>query len=298
MKRKVLFSLAVSFCLFSITSPAYAAELPDISITMSPATSRLNLEAGKTYESNITIVNDGQKDYDFLVYTAPYSMNTETYDAPDFLTKKPRSDLYSWLTLPQKKYFIKGGKKVEVPYTITVPTNTSPGGHYGVIFAEIQPSKEEQEMVSAANQVNRKKRVGTIFYSTVSGTVIRKGQLQETVIQSWQYASPLTVAQRVKNVGNTDFDVRYGLVIEDVFGRKKYQKENTFVVLPETTRLVQLQWEKSIWYGLYKVKTTTQFLNKKYSHEQYVLLLPIWMSFMIVVTGFGLVYAIYRRYYR
>lgn len=292
-----LFAFIVSLLTSVIISYGVdALEQPDISITMSPASSRLQLEPGKTYESRMTIINDGKQAYDFLVYTAPYSMNTETYDKPDFLTQKPRSDLYKWITLGQKKYHIESGKSVSVPYKITVPKNMSPGGHYGVIFAEIQPTKEEEEAMAAANQVNRKKRVGTIFYSTVSGAITRQGNFGRTIIPFWQYDAPLKVAQQVVSTGNSDFDARYQVAISDIFGTPKYKEEKVFIVLPDTTRRLELSWDKSVWYGLYKVQTKVSFLNKTKTQEHYVLLIPIWMVFVAVVLLLGGVYAVYRRY--
>lgn len=288
-----IFSLFVSI---AVSFGVDALEQPDISITMSPASSRLQLEPGKTYESRMIIINDGKQAYDFLVYTAPYSMNTETYDKPDFLTQKPRSDLYKWITLAQKKYYIESGKSVSVPYKITVPKNTSPGGHYGVIFAEIQPTKQEEEAMAAANQVNRKKRVGTIFYSTVNGAITRKGEFGRTIIPFWQYDAPLKVAQQVVSAGNSDFDARYQVAISDVFGTPKYKEEKVFIVLPDTTRRLELVWDKSVWYGLYKVQTTASFLGKTKTQDHYVLLVPIWMIFAVVVLLLGGVYAGYRRY--
>lgn len=280
------------------SSVASAVELPDISVTLSPSTTKLSLQPGEKYDGMLSIINSGKSGYDFKVYTAPYSMNIETYDKPDFLTKKPRSDLYSWLTLSKDRFHLDSAKKITIPYTLTVPEKASPGGHYGVVFIEVLPTQNEQEATQPGNRIDRKKRLGTIFYTTVQGEVVRKGSVGASIISWWQYAPPLASERRIKNIGNTDFDITYAMTVKDVFGNKKFQSTKIFPILPDTSRLVRLEWNESVWYGLYHVDTRTEFLGRTYLASQYVLLLPMWLAFIISVLLMGGIYALARRYRR
>lgn len=302
MKRFLYTQLITSLFVLlgvSLQSPAVSAvELPDISVTLSPSTTKLSLQPGEKYEGTLSIINSGKNGYDFKVYTAPYSMNVETYDKPDFLTKKPRSDLYSWLNLSRDHFHLESAQTITMPYTLTVPKSASPGGHYGVVFIEVLPTQNEQDATLPGNRINRKKRLGTIFYTTVQGAVVKKGNIGTSIIPWWQYAPPLAAERRVRNTGNTDFDITYMMTVKDVFGNKKFQSTKVFPILPDTSRLVRLEWSDSIWYGLYHVETKTEFLGRTYLASQYVLLLPMWLAFIITVLLLGGIYALARRYRR
>lgn len=296
--KKILSGLILACGVLCISPNAQAVELPDVSVTLSPSRTQLELPAGTKYKGALTVINSGAKEYTFTVYTAPYSMSVETYDRPDFLSKKPRSDVYQWLTIEKKQFTLQSGTSTTVPYILSVPEKASPGGHYGVVFIEVLPTEQEQEEAAAGNRIDRKKRLGTIFYTTVQGAVEKKGEVGDSLVPWWQYAPPLVAERRVKNTGNTDFMITYSMIVKDVFGGQKINVTKEFPILPQTTRKVKLEWSKSVWYGLYKVETTTSFLGKKYQTENYVLLLPIWLAFMIGVSALGGVYAALRRYRR
>jgi hypothetical protein len=298
MKRykQAIIGVVALLSALGVSGHASAVELPDISVTLSPSRTQLELPAGTTYKGMLTIINSGASAYGFTVYTAPYSMSVETYDQPDFLTKKPRSDLHEWLTIEKKQFNLKSGETTTVPYTLELPRNASPGGHYGAVFIEVLPTQKEQEEIATGNRIDRKKRLGTIFYTTVQGAVTRKGQIGASIVPLWQYAPPLIAERRVKNIGNTDFMINYSMTVKDVFGRQKFSETKEFPILPQTTRKVKLEWSKSVWYGLYKVETKTSFLTEQYRTENYVLLLPIWMAFILVVIIFGGLYAAAHHY--
>lgn len=126
----------------SITNYQSAYAIERESITLSPTLKRIDAERGQQVNGDFTIINDGTVDYDFTVYAAPYSVKNQEYTA-DFTTDKPRSDVYKWVQLVQTKYHLKAQEKVTVPYVVHVPASTAAGSHYGVIFAETQPSADQ-----------------------------------------------------------------------------------------------------------------------------------------------------------
>ncbi|MEB0161191.1 hypothetical protein, partial [Pseudomonas sp. AH2 (2023)] len=76
------------------------------------------------------------------------------------------------------------GENVEVPYTISVPADATPGGHYSVIFAETQVAED-------TGQIARKKRVGAIVYATVDGDYIMSGRQISGSIDWLQLGGPV-----------------------------------------------------------------------------------------------------------
>lgn len=255
------------------------------SITMSPTSRKFNVDAGKTIQDKLTIVNGGTTDYDFLVYARPFSVENNDYQNPDFNKTKKNTDLYAWVQFPQTTFHAKAGETVTVDYTINVPEGAAPGGHYGVIFAETQPDDAQV----SGNSVVRKKRVGALMYATVNGEYKNAGESVGGKISFWQLQPPLHTSVAVKNSGNTDFTNQTRLVVRDVFGNIKYDSgEKPYQILPETTRTIDLNWERSPWFGLYKVETQQKFLDQTVKNSGYVLMMPRYVPvalLVILLTG-------------
>jgi hypothetical protein len=258
---------------------AAAGEDKRESITLSPVSRHYTFDAGTTKKDTMTIVNDGEVAYSFTVYASPYSVTGEQYE-PDFFTTKTTTDLKSWVSFAQKTYSLKPGATVEVPYTITVPEDATPGGHYAVIFAETQPSDQKKDV----NSVERKKRVGMLLYTTVNGTFETGGTFNGIHTSGLQFKPPLRSELNLENTGSSDFAVDTVFAVSDIFGKRKYTETKTYQMLPKTKRKVQLAWDKSPGFGLYQVTVSAKFLDKQTSNTSYVLMAPI-AFYMIFVIG-------------
>lgn len=284
--------IAALMFVFAITPLARAADsTPRESITLSPIKQRYALDAGSTKTDELTVVNDGETGYDFIVYARPYSVHNETYDNPDFTAQTPTTDVYKWVQVSQAKYHVNAGQTVKVPYTIRVPQNAAPGGHYSVLFAETQPTD-----TSGGNSVVRKKRVGMIIYATINGQFQMGGHSLGTSIPFLQFHAPLTASSRVKNTGNSDFVVSSTYRITDLFGGEKYRVDKDYVVLPQTTRLMTFAWDDAPWFGLFKAELKMSFLDQNSTTTKFVLLVPRWLLIVLAVTAAGgVIYALLRR---
>lgn len=272
----------------SSLSSSVAAAAPD-SITLSPVGKRFEIEAGATRKDSFKVINDGQSAYNFTVYARPYSVKDELY-TPDFSTDKQNADVFRWVQFDKSSYRLEAGGSVDVTYTVRVPANASPGGHYGVLFAETQPSNQTQ-----GNAVERKKRVGSILYVTVDGDVKTGGRLLSTSVPFFQFGLPLTARQRVQNSGNTDFLVKNTMTVSDMFGQKKFVGEREVPVLPATTRDIAFEWPSANWLGVYRVDLRTTFLDTKNTSTQYVFMMPVWVYLVVaLLIGARIAYAVSR----
>jgi len=244
---------------------------------MSPTSKHYDLKAGGTRRDELTIVNDGETDYAFRVYAAPYSVQDENYE-PDFSTMRQNTDIESWIDFEKRSYFVRAGETVTVKYTVAVPENATPGGHYGVLFAETQPTG-----VPTATSVERKKRVGAIVYATVDGEYQVGGKMVEFDLPGLQFISPLKAMMLVENTGNADFAVNTRMLVTDLFGNKKYEVTKTYQVLPASQRKITMDWPQSPSFGLFKVTASAEFLGQDTVKEKYVLMAPVWMYLAAVI---------------
>lgn len=283
--------LFVASC-FSLVSPAFAQTPARLSVTLSPTTSSFTADAGSTVNGQMTVVNDGTAAYDLLLYAKPYSVNNNQYSNPDFTTVTKTGDLNTWIRFPQTNFNIAAGATQMINYSVQIPKGAAPGGHYGVIFAEIQPPKE----AISGNSVVHKERAGMLMYATVNGAVNLSGSALKGSIPFWQFQPPLNTTVTARNTGNTDFVDTVNLTVRDVFGNVKYQISKDYHVLPSTDRTISIGWAESPWLGLYNVQTQQKFLNKSIDSQGYVLMMPRYIPVVIIVLiVVGGAYKVIRR---
>lgn len=293
MLRTVSLGVASLAMLVSVVvSQVYAADdtqAPRDSIVLSPSSQRFAIKAGQIQTSKLTVVNDGSVDETFVVYSRPYSVKNEQYD-PDFDHTSANTDIYQWVQFDKTSYTVAAGKTLEVSYRIQVPASAAPGGHYGVIFVETQPS------ATSTDSVMRKKRVGDILQATVEGTAVQKGQVVSSDATFWQTVPPLTATSRVQNSGNTDFQANTVLTVKDVFGKVKYQLAKDYTVYPGTTRKIALSWTNAPWFGLFHVEQTITVLGQTSHVSNLVLIAPRWLpAVLVLIIVAGVVYGLVRR---
>lgn len=276
------------FTTLSLGVVAYAQEGKE-SITLSPAQRLIKVDAGTRHQDELTVINDGTVAYDFVVYARPYSVKGSDYKQ-DFQSTPSNADVYSWTRFEKTKYRLEVGKSVKIPFTITVPADAAPGGHYGVIFAQTEP------VAIGGNSVIRKKRVGALMHVTVNGQYKMAGEATTFDVPFWQLEPPMKTTVEAKNTGNAEFIDTTQMTVRDMFGNVKYDAKKEFILLPKTTRTMHLEWQKSGWFGLYKVETKQMFLGKTASKTHYVLMMPRYVPIVIalfVLIGGG--YAWLRR---
>lgn len=273
-----------------LATPAGAVDAE--SLTLSPVSKPYKVDAGSTTQDSFTVINDGNTEYDFIVYAAPYSVSNYTYD-PNFTTLKDNTDAFQWVQFEKTSWTLKPGDRVDIPYTVRVPNDAAPGGHYGILFAETQPKEAD------STQILRKKRVGVMLRTTVNGNYTVAGKHVGTTINWLQFGAPLQAKTQVENTGNTDFQSQTTFRAQDLFGNVRYEKASDNIVYPKTIRDVESTWDNAAWFGIYKASVETKVLDEVNRSQSYVLVAPKWLLVVLVVALIGGIYgAIVSRKHR
>ncbi|MEU3452524.1 DUF916 domain-containing protein [Micromonospora sp. NPDC006766] len=109
----------------------------------------------------------------------------------------------AWIRLPQRSYTIAPGKRLDVPFTLQVPTSAEPGDHPGAVVAAMSVTETGKD----GQQVTIERRIGARVYLRVSGPVEPSVQITGMELR---YDNPivpfpggdLTATYRVANLGN------------------------------------------------------------------------------------------------
>ncbi|HSX06615.1 MAG TPA: hypothetical protein VLG92_02760 [Candidatus Saccharimonadia bacterium] len=295
MRKTVLCALFAALIVVASTPPAPKASAaseaaPSKILTLAPATTKPTVKPGASAQGKFQIINQGTSDYPVHIYSAPYSVHSEDY-TPDFTPVSGKLNAASWIQFDTTTATIPPAHTLDVPYTITIPSGTAPGGYYAVAFAEThsQPSNKQGVVVN--------ERVGEIFYIQVAGTVKQTGKLLSWSSKFIQQA-PLSATLRLENDGNLDYASDIHVTVRDMFGRPKYSLNTTKEVLPQTVRRIPINWTTTPSLGLFKVtgtvslpNNTTQALTTKYV----LVISPVLRIIATVLVAVPLAYSIGRQ---
>jgi len=276
-----------------LSSPVHAADPTAESITLSPVSKRYDIDAGSSLTDSFKIINNGAIAYTFIVYARPYAIINSDYLNPNYgdaAGNITNADAYKWVQFAQGSYYLQPGQSVDVPYTVRVPAGATPGGHYGVLFAETQSPADN------GGAIGRNKRVGEVLYATVNGTFTKGAEVRAASTPFVQLAPPLSSNTSIKNIGNSDFLATVSLKVSDIFGNQKYFEQKDYPVLPESTRAITMQWTNSPQFGLFQAEVRAKALDKDIYTKSYVLMAPFWFYGVVAVMAVGgVIYALARR---
>ncbi len=267
-------------CLLFLSPPIHAQAADTVQITLSPTNRTMDIKPDATYHGSFTIFNSGSEELNFTVYAAPYRVKNQSYDplftAPaDDSQTVDRTQISRWVSFPQEKYSLAPGDKVRVPYTITTPASIPDGGQYAALFAQTETSQ--------AGAINSQKRVGMLLYAHSNGTTVNRGTSDDPKPHFLQTAPTFALTQTVSNSGNTDFMAQVTMSVSDIFGNEKYNTTLQKVVLPDTTRGIQLDWEHTPPLSLMKVTTTVTIFGKTTNYTHTVLFVTPTALFFVAV---------------
>lgn len=290
--RLFLIAFFTLSCLFasSFLSPIFGSsvyaddntEKPAMRIQISPVSNRVTLIAGQSSDHVFNVDNIGSESFRFKVYASPYSVTNEKYNI-SFSDQNTRTQLSRWVTFKNDSgeymndaiFSIDPGQRKEVSYRVNVPADVPSGGQYAVIFAEAIPKEEE-----ASSGVRTVSRVGLILFGRTNGETKEVAEILDHNLNSFYTSGKIKTTGSVKNSGNTDFRANFKIKVEKIFGGTVFEDTKGFDVLPETKRDIDLVWEDTPAFGIYRITSSLDALKQSRSTTKIVLIIPI---FIIVI---------------
>ena len=207
---------------------------------------------GETIEDIATIKNFG----DEAATVSIYPVDATTSESGSFILKFEHDDqngIGDWTTVSKSPIEIKPDERIDVPFTINVPKDISPGQYIGGIVIEYGPDAAQPQQSNAClasgncgqGLVSVKTRIGSRIYLTIPG------KAQEAVdLTDFHYFTSLSGQPRFKftivNDGNVTYQPQAEVTIRDSSGRiyDSFTKPlgNS---MPGTTIEPVISWDKS-----------------------------------------------------
>lgn len=250
--------------LFGRHIPAHAENGQALSI--SPPVLELSADPGQTVVASIKLTNISNSELLIKNQVNDFGAKNETGE-PNIIFEETESTSYSlknWVTAPAPFKIASKETKV-VDFTIKVPANAEPGGHYAVVrFTGQAPEIEDTGVALSAS-------LGSLVLLKISGETKEQASIAEFFSAGSDYSKssffeypPINFVERIHNDGNVHVNP-YGTVeIFDMFNRKigsaqvngdpADTKNKPRAILPSSTRRFEQTFNKNWMIGPYTAK--------------------------------------------
>ncbi|MCC7304302.1 hypothetical protein IT418_02730 [bacterium] len=243
----------------------------DYGYIISPSLSRYTFEPNKVIKGTFTLTNsfvsDEPEDQAFVLSTKfVFQENGNKYIYDKVPAGRQNYDLTPWITLGITEVTIKQNGSVEIPYTITVPNEPTPGGKYAAIVIEKKTSNGQLSSSGAAlDDKIAYQIIGKVAGSEIRNTEIVAFEINKPVFLLWP-KEEVIFDLSFKNNGNVDFlpsgDIFvHSGKITNAFWNTNFNPEQ-LVILPENTREYPVSWKPQT--GLFKTDRSGLTINLDY----------------------------------
>lgn len=297
LNRLKRIAAAITLMLTALASTAYVAPTvaaeenkeenkPAVWLQISPVSSRVTLEAGKALEYSFTVSNIGSEGFTFSVYAAPYTIKSENYDV-NFSEETHRTQISRWIQFKDSdgnwvdttKFNIPADGKQTVEYRVNVPEDIPDGGQYAAIFAETEPSSDS----NSASGLKTVSRAGLIVYGRTNGETRDSAEIKDFEFNTFLTSGKVSTGARVVNNGNTDFESKYSLTIKTLFGKTVYEKDNSYNVLPDTTRKIHMEWDDTPSFGIFRATARVTAGSEIHEESKIVMIVPLFIIIIVLI---------------
>lgn len=278
-----------------------AVEAPGTSISITPVSNVISLNANSTYDYTFKVTNGGDTDMRFEVYAAPYSYtfdeNTDEY-ALGFSRENSYTQITRWITFKnadgnfvERPVFVAApGATVEVAYRITTPESIPGGGQYAVLFAHTLSGS------TGGSGIKTEASPGLVIYGRAAGETHKKAAISGLTIEKSytrtkggqeEVIKHINASAKIKNEGNVDFTALGTLKVENVFFGGGYETESgeaAISVIPETELTLSDEWKETPWFGFFKVTWTVMAAGQTETIERFVVIIPTTVIIVAIIV--------------
>lgn len=243
-----------------------------LSLTLTPPLIKVSMVPGDIWSSSVKIVNTNP--YDLTVYASIRDFRSKEGGGVQFIkeeeTEEGRNFLLSqWMEIPDTAIVIPIEQSAEVPFTIELPENAEPGGHYGAILVGTRPP----EKTEGGTVIGISTLIASLIMLNVQGEIIEEGRIREFSTSKRLYTKPeVDFKFRFENMGNVHLQPVGEIKIYNFLGKERgtipINQRNFFGnVLPQSTRQWLFEWkgEKGLEVGRYKAELVVGYGQEAHS---------------------------------
>ena len=205
-------------------------------LTISPARAEISGKPGESVTDTIELFNDEATAKTYYISSQNFIADGET-GAPNFTGNS--DDIASWIKT-NDVVTVQPQERKLVGYSIAIPQDAVPGGHFGAIFFSSSPADKSGQMLIGG-------KVGALLLLTVEGDVKESAGVNGFMTQggSWFASIPINFEYWFNNMGGNRIKPVGTITVKNMFGfevASLVANPKTGNVLPKSMRKFIVQW--------------------------------------------------------
>ena len=191
-----------------------------LTLSLTPPLFQVSLIPGQTWNSVLRVTNANSFNLTVYANTLNFQPNGESGQGEftPLLNGDPSGTLASWVQITSAPITIAPGKSSDVPFSISVPKNASPGGHYAAILMGTSPTTTNNDQ----SQVRVSSNVSSLLFVRIAGDIMEKGDIRTFVTDKSFYSKPdVNFTLRFQNFGNVDLQPQGQITIYNMWGKER-----------------------------------------------------------------------------
>lgn len=181
-----------------------------------------------------------------------------------------------FIKVDDDSFIIEHNTRVQIPVTVTIPSNAEPGGLYGSLLVTTTSLDPGPEVTTPRSAIVS--RIGTLFFITVPGAIERSGQVVDfsTVPKRTFFSGgPIDLGVVFENTGSMYLNPYGSITVTNLFGEEVgFVEIQPWFVLPQSLRLREITWDRELLLGRY---TFTAEINRGYDDVIDTRTVQIWV---------------------
>jgi len=218
--------------------------VPAHAMTVSPVMFEKEIAPGASVQDSIRLINDSNQEKTYVLSAQNFTASGEN-GAQQYLEEERLTDLASWVHANGASVTIPAGGSADVPFTISIPQDAEPGGHYATIFFS-----QSAGGASSGSGVGISQQVGVLLLVSVPGNVIEQASVDSFRLLNGSSMDhlPAIFELRVKNSGSVHIHPEGNVVVKNMLGNVVARipaNPKHSAVLPNSIRRMDTSWEKA-----------------------------------------------------
>ncbi|HIA92236.1 TPA: DUF916 domain-containing protein [Candidatus Saccharibacteria bacterium] len=289
--------------LFNLSSTSAQDAEPGNALSISPFKFELDANPGDSIERTIRVTNNADVQQDISILVKNFTADGE--EGQVNLTEDATSySIAEWVTVNKSESTIPGRTSETYTFTIDVPENAEPGGHFGSVVFATDPVEVEGDQsgatVSGEIAALLLVRIDGDIEEEISvasfeaGVVTTDANDDEVFDEKSSFENgPVTFETRFKNDGNVHLAPTGTITIKNMFGSVvetlQLEEQN---VLPDAVRRSLAEWDPGFSVGTYTAEleatygenSTVITAETSFTIFPWKVLVPVFLAVVAVIV--------------
>ena len=217
-------------------------------LTISPPTFDFTVSPGNTIKDVVRVLNESDEAIVITPEAFNFTAKEEVQGSPDFYPADEERNGYElapWIKFPRESVTIEARKNFNLEYSIEVPENAQPGGHFGAIHLKVsKPGQTAEEGATVSVQGV----TSSLIFVRVTGDLTEELNVAQFAGEQVMYTHlPVDLNLRVENKGTVHLRPVGNVFITNMFGRQVASLDvnpTMRSVLPASARRFEISWFK------------------------------------------------------